>query len=207
MKTKVLLATALMLAMAFALAVPAETNDASVISIVLDGDTTIKTSSGDTVTLTFNYETDRNDTMYVVAYYVSDGKAVGPYTKDDPLSVKLKSGEGSFDMDLTPQKQGKIKMTFVNDSGKSVYSDMYLSIEFSTSLWGNWTTYAAIIVVVILIVALVVYKSRLAPAKEKNTLTFEQIEAEKQAQKTATKQEAPSAAKSERQRYLASKKK
>lgn len=60
----------------------------------------------------------------------------------------------------------------------------------------------------ILIIAFVVYKSRMAPKKEKNTLTFEQIEAEKQAKKSApAKESAPSAAKTERQRYLASKKK
>ena len=97
-----------------------------------------------------------------------------------------------------------MKLTYTRGgSDTSVYFD----INYTTSIWSNAAIYIAIIAIVILVIALVLFKSRMAP-KQKNQLTFEQIEAEKQAQKTSKPVEKkPSASKSERQRYLASKKK
>ncbi len=94
--------------------------------------------------------------------------------------------------------------------GTDYNKSMIFNITYNSTIWDHGSTYLVIIVVIILIIALVVYKSRNAPKKEKNTLTFEQVEAEKQASRNntaPTKESKTPAVKSERQRYLASKKK
>ncbi len=200
MKSKAILAVALLLAMALAaFAIPAEDTDAAnKIEIELKDGNTYNVSKGSTVTLTLVYtNTDRNYSSDVSVYVSGSSTPVTTETirfivSDQPVEEKI-----SF----TADKSGPMYISFTKD----VHDKIYFKVNFETSIWDNWGIYAAIIIVVLLIVIFVVYKTRTAP-KQKNQLTFEQIEAERQAKAAApkAKTEAP---KSERQRYLQSKKK
>ena len=209
MKAKALLTIAVVFALAFAMFVPMDEDDAKINSVVLENGSKVSMQKGDTVMLVLDFETTGNDTCKISLY--DTAKPNTPvYTETKTLS----SGSSKLEIHLSYEKdasQVHMKITFTSTSGTTLYESIYFDLTYTTSIWSNPALYGAIIVVVILVIALVVYKSRMAPKKEKNTLTFEQIEAEKQAQKNAAatqkKAEKPSAAKSERQRYLASKKK
>lgn len=204
MKSKALLAAALMLAMALTFVIPAGESDGTVSSITVEGGDVIKMDRDKTVEIVLDYVADRNDTCVINVYDRSNPSI--PLI--EPISQTFEvTDEGKIVIPFNYNKSGagsiQLKITFSND----VYKDVYLTVEYNTSIWGNWTTYGVIIVIIILIAALVIYKSRSAP-KEKNQLTFEEIEAQKKAERTAApKEKAPAAAKTERQRYLDSKKK
>lgn len=203
MKFKALLGIALVLMMAFVVVAPADDSDATVTSMTIEGGDVIKLDKSRGGTLVINYVADENKNTTVRLIDTTNNNVE---RWSDNIMIKS-TDEGKIeiplDTDNYPSGSVRMKVTFEN---AQVYSDLYFKIEYTTSIWSNWTTYVAIIVVIILIAALVLYKSRAAP-KEKNQLTFEEIEAQKQAQKAAVKEEKPTAAKSERQRYLASKKK
>lgn len=210
MKAKALLTIAVVFALAFAMFVPMDEDDAKINSVVLENGSKVSMQKGDTVMLVLDFETTGNDTCKISLY--DTAKPNTPvYTETKTLS----SGSSKLEIPLSYEKdasQVHMKITFTSTSGTTLYESIYFDLTYTTSIWSNPALYGAIIVVVILVIALVVYKSRMAPKKEKNTLTFEQIEAEKQAQKNAAatqkkEEKKPSAAKSERQRYLASKKK
>jgi len=209
MKAKALLTIAVVFALAFAMFVPMDEDDAKINSVVLENGSKVSMQKGDTVMLILDFDTDGMNTCKITLYDTS--KPNSPIYTD---TQTLKSGESQVEIPLSYEKdasQVHMKITFTTTSGTTLYESIYFDLTYTTSIWSNPALYGAIIVVVILVIALVVYKSRMAPKKEKNTLTFEQIEAEKQAQKNAAatqkREEKPSAAKSERQRYLASKKK
>ncbi|MBE6519046.1 MAG: hypothetical protein E7Z70_05880 [Thermoplasmata archaeon] len=201
MKTKALFAVALMLLMAFAFVIPAEDDDAAITSMSIEGGNTITVDQGKTVKIVLNYTTDRNEGCTIKIVKVSDNTTV------HNQYYSLVSGAGSLEIyldDLGNTSPGKMKLTYTSGGSDTSF---YFDINYATSIWSNAAIYIAIIAIVILVIALVLFKSRMAP-KQKNQLTFEQIEAEKQAQKTSKPEEKkPSASKSERQRYLASKKK
>jgi hypothetical protein len=200
MKTKAILAIALMFAMALVAFVPMESDDATVSSIIIQNGSEITVDKGKTINLVLEYTADRNDscTIKVIETYNKSTVWTDNYTflvGDHSLEIPLDTSK------LSGSSPVQMKITFSD----GVYKDLSFTIKYATSIWDNWTTYLAIAVVIILIVAFIVYKSRSAP-KVKNQLTFEEIEAQKQAEKkTATKKSAP--VKSERQRYLDSKKK
>jgi len=210
MKAKALLTIAVVFALAFAMFVPMDEDDAKINSVVLENGSKVSMQKGDTVMLILDFDTDGMNTCKITLYDTS--KPNSPIYTD---TQTLKSGESQVEIPLSYEKdasQVHMKITFTTTSGTTLYESIYFDLTYTTSIWSNPALYGAIIVVVILVIALVVYKSRMAPKKEKNTLTFEQIEAEKQAQKNAAatqkkEEKKPSAAKSERQRYLASKKK
>ncbi|WII06918.1 hypothetical protein PED39_04835 [Methanomassiliicoccales archaeon LGM-RCC1] len=201
MKTKALFAVALMLLMAFAFVIPAEDDDAAITSMSIEGGNTITVDQGKTVKIVLDYTTDRNEGCTIKIVKVSDNTTV------HNQYYSLVSGAGSLEIyldDLGNTSPGKMKLTYTSGGSDTSF---YFDINYTTSIWSNAAIYIAIIAIVILVIALVLFKSRMAP-KQKNQLTFEQIEAEKQAQKTSKPEEKkPSASKSERQRYLASKKK
>ena len=203
MKIKAMLVVGFMLLMALAIVVPAEEDDAALENVYIEGGNVIKVNKSSGGTLTLCYSSERNYTSIVNLVDRSTGVTLW----SENVSFRAVS-DGKIGIPLNtadyPSDTTKMKITFEN---KSVYDrDIQFTIEYTTSVWGQWTTYAAIIIVVLLIVVFVVYKSRTAP-KQTDQLTFEQVEAEKQAQKSAPKEEKQTAAKSERQRYLASKKK
>ena len=201
MKTKAILAVALLLAMAFAaFAVPTEDADAAnKIEIELKGGNTYNVSKGSTVNLTLVYTSDRNYSSDV-SVYVS-GESTPITTEKIRFNVVV---DGEFTISFKADKSGPMYISFDNEK---VHDNIYFKVNFETSIWENWGIYAAIIIVVLLIVIFVIYKTRTAP-KQKNQLTFEQIEAERQANKAvASKPKSEAPVKSERQRYLQSKKK
>ena len=201
MKTKAVLTVALLLAMAFAVAVPMELDDAKVSEIYIEGGNNITVDKEKGTTLTLHYKADKNETCTVMLFMSSSSiplwseKIVFDVTDDGTFQIPL-------DTASYPNGPVQMKITFSNN----VYNDIAFTVNFYTSIWSDWTIYAVIAVIIILIAALVIYKSRTAP-KDKNQLTFEQVEAMKQAEKENQGTERKSAARSERQRYLSSKKK
>ncbi len=199
MKFKAVLAVALLLAMAFACVMPYDENDAAnKVDIKLKDGTSYSVTKGDNLTLTFVYSAESNYNSTVKIY--SSGES----------SKVLYEEKIRFDVGTDIEKEIKFAAdasgSMVIQFSDGVHDNMSFNISYKTSIWDNWTTYVAIIVVIILIVALILYKSRTAP-KQKNQLTFEQIEAQKQADKVAPKERKSAPVKSERQRYLESKKK
>lgn len=84
------------------------------------------------------------------------------------------------------------------------------TIEVSKNLLSNWVTYIVIALVVIVIAVFAYLKIRDSP-KKKTDMTFEQLEAERKAEMAAKsekrKSKSDAAPSTERQRYLADKKK
>ena len=84
-----------------------------------------------------------------------------------------------------------------------------VTVEVSKNLLSDWVTYVVIIIVIIVVAVFAYLKIRDAP-KKKTEMTFEQLEAERKAEMSAKgeKKKAKEAAPTtERQRYLANKKK
>lgn len=87
---------------------------------------------------------------------------------------------------------------------------MTVTVEVTKNLLSNWVTYVVIVIVIIVIAVFVYLKIRDSP-KKKVDMTFEQLEEQRKAEmatkgdkKRKTKEAAPT---TERQRYLADKKK
>jgi ATP-dependent Zn protease len=204
MKFKAAFAVAVMTLMAFAVCIPAESDDAALKSVTIEQGYNLTFDKDRGMTITVDYKSDKNESCTVTLYNTATSKAVWSQRMD------FEVGGGSFTIPLETQNNElypgnsstNMKITFTNPA---VYQDVTFTINYTTSIWSNWAIYAAIIIVVILIAALVVFKSRMAP-KEKNQMTFEQIEAMKQAEKE-NQPERKSAVRSERRRYLDSKKK
>ena len=200
MKIKSIFAIALVLAMALVCVIPADDSDAAKVqSITLDNGKNITISSGDSITLSLTYTSASNPSCTISVYETSN-----PSKKVLTQDVIFQAGTYTLTLDsfkMSGSSSTNMCIEFSND----VYDKLYFTVNFSKSPWDNWGIYAAIAIVVILIIIFVVWKTRNTP-KEKNQLTFEQVEAQKQAEKNAsTSKAAP--VKSERQRYLQSKKK
>lgn len=88
-------------------------------------------------------------------------------------------------------------------------STLNMDVNVEGNVFSHWTTYLVIIIAVIAIVVVVYLKMRDTP-KEKNTMTFEQLEAERKAEmaakseKRAQQKSAP--ASTERKKYTGKKK-
>jgi hypothetical protein len=206
MKAKAIVAVALMLAVSFALVVPMDSSDADFTKLSLEGGNKVSMEKGDEITLHVDYTSTSMTTLRVIVYDKA-GSMANPVYKQD---VTFKVGDHVLDIPFTCDKDSSpVYMRIAFMQGSTEVDHIDFEVNYTSSIWSNPALYVAIIVVVILVIALVVYKSRTAPKRDKSTLTFEQIEAERQAQKSAApkKEAAPSAAKSERQKYLASKKK
>lgn len=87
---------------------------------------------------------------------------------------------------------------------------MTVTVEVTKNLLSNWVTYVVIVIVIIVVAVFVYLKIRDSP-KKKVDMTFEQLEEQRKAEmatkgdkKRKTKEAAPT---TERQRYLADKKK
>lgn len=89
-----------------------------------------------------------------------------------------------------------------DDTGIDPYT-FNVNVNVEKNLLSNWTTYAVIAIAVIVIAVLVYLKIRDTP-KEKNTMTFEELEAQRKAeaaQKSEQKAAGKKAASTERKRY------
>ncbi len=201
MKMKAVLAAVLVLAMAIALAVPMESDDGAI---------SVQPES-------YKITLDANNGGIVAINYVSDVSKPVTITVTDAAT-----GEVMFENIYTFNSTGGQKETVYvpigpNSGTKTLnftFSDpeikgFNITVKFDAGFWSNWTVYAVIIVIAILIAALVLFKSR--TPKAKNTLTFEQVEAMKQAEREVASQpkaeKRSSGGSTERQKYLASKKK
>ena len=83
-----------------------------------------------------------------------------------------------------------------------------VDVDVKKNLLSDWVTYVVIIIVIIVVAVFAYLKIRDAP-KKKTEMTFEQLEAERKAEMSAKgkKKAKDSAPTTERQRYLANKKK
>ena len=201
MKFKALLAVAFLVAVSLFCFAPCEENEATITNAYIEQGSSITVDADKPFTITVHYTNDVNTTKTVKVIDTSNGSTVW----EDRIQFNV--GEYSFDINLTSdmiKSSAPIYMKITFENG--VYKDLYFTLNYTTSIWSNGAIYVAIIVIVILVIALVVFKSRMAPKATKNTLTFEQIEAQRQSEKAApVKKSAP--VKTERQKYLESKKK
>jgi len=202
MNSRTILAVAVVALMAVSFAVPMEQSDSTITSIEIVEGKNIYVDRGNTVTIHLKYTADQNTNCTVSLYDVSSNKEIW----SDRLTIDVGTYDDYeivIDYDKSGAASVPMKLTFMSGSTQ-VYEDVKFTLTYNTSIWSNPAIYVTIIVIVILVIALVVYKSRMAPSS-KNQMTFEQVEAMKAAEKSA-KKPAP-AKKSERQRYLDSKKK
>ena len=201
MKFKALLAVAALVLVSLACFVPAESDDAKINSAYIDGGSNVYVDRGSTFTVTVKYTASQPETRTVTVYDSGNNEV----WKE---RIQFKAGDYSFDIkinssDIKSQAPVNMKISFENGA----YKDLYFTLNYNTSIWDNGAIYVAIIVIVILVIALVVFKSRMTPKADKNTLTFEQIEAQRRVEKEAAPAKKSAPVKSERQRYLESKKK
>jgi len=201
MKFKALLAVAALVLVSLACFVPADSDDATINNAYIDGGSNVYVDRGSTFTVTVKYTASQPETRTVTVYDSGNNEV----WKE---RIQFKAGDYSFDIkinssDIKSQAPVNMKISFENGA----YKDLYFTLNYNSSIWDNGAIYAAIIVVAILVIALVLFKSRMAPKADKNTLTFEQIEAQRRVEKEAAPAKKSAPVKSERQRYLESKKK
>jgi len=200
MKMKAILAAALVVAMAFALVVPMDLSDGA-ITIKHDSKVTFDANTGGIIEL--KYVSDVSKPVTITVTDASTGEVVF---------------ESVYEFNSTGGQEESLGVPIPSGSGTKVYNFTFsdtsikgfnITVKYDAGFWSNWTVYAVIIVIAILIAALVLFKSRMPKAK--NTLTFEQVEAMKQAERESAAQpkaeKKSSGASTERQKYLASKKK
>ena len=203
MKSRSILALAVLALMALAFVAPMAQADSEVTSIEIVEGKNITVQRGNTVTIHLAYTATQNANCIVSLYDVSSTSPIW----SDRMTINVGTYD-DFEIPITYDKKGassvSMKITFMNGSTE-VYKDLKFTLTYATSIWDNGAIYGAIIVIIILVVAFIVYRSRTSAAT-KNKLTFEQIEAAKATEK-APQNEKTTAKKSERQRYLDSKKK
>jgi len=201
MKTKAILAAMLVLAIGFAMAIPMDGNEAT-ITIQHESKITFNANDGGVIELKYV-----SDVSKPVTITVTDASSGAQVFKNTYEFVSTGGQTESILVPLLGPGSGSkvLNFTFSDPEIKG----FNITITYDAGFWSNWAVYAVFIAIALLIVALVIFKSR-AP-KAKNTLTFEQIEAMKQAERAEASQ--PKATKkssggsTERQKYLASKKK
>lgn len=204
MKFKAVFAVTLLLAVAVAaIAIPAEETDAANILDIKLKKTSYEIEDGDDITLTLIYNNDSINYPSTVEIYSASNPDKVLYSERVEFMPDI-GGEQELNITFEPSKSGTLYIRFVDTE---VHSDMSFKVSFTESIWSDWKIYAAIVVIIILIVVLIAYKSRTSTPKEKNAVSFEQLEAQRQAQKAAPKEKKSAPVKSERQRYLESKKK
>ncbi|MBO4797720.1 MAG: hypothetical protein J5494_02965 [Candidatus Methanomethylophilaceae archaeon] len=134
---------------------------------------------------------------------VAESKAypiAGEGTTEVRIDMKNFTREGTYNLDI---------YCVSNDSGNPFDESGHFSrnITVEKNVLSNWTTYVVIIVAIIAVAIIVYIKMRETP-KKKSDMTFEQLEAERQAKaakkKTSSTEPAPS---TERKRYVDRKKK
>ncbi len=163
--------------------------------------------SGGTLTFTVR-NTGSGATSFEMDVVVTEnGKQVASLT-----GVSIPAGEDT----KVSVKMGDFKSVGTHTLNVACTADGYLenpsftvTVEVTKNLLSNWVTYVVIIIVIIVIAAFAYLKIRDSP-KKKTEMTFEQLEAERKAEMSAKgekKKAKESAPTTERQRYLANKKK
>jgi hypothetical protein len=187
-----------MLAVSFAAVAPTDDIDAKPSGFTLEGGNKISMEKGATVTLRIHYNSDINTTLRLV---ITD--KANPHVDVYKQDVVIKVGQDnvievpfSYDKGSSPVY---MKISFFQ--GGLTVGHIDFEVNYTSSIWSNPALYVAIIIVVILIIAFIVYKVRTAPKRDKNTLTFEQIEAQRMVQMQGGQDQGEQAAKSEKHKY------
>ena len=169
------------------------------------------TSSFDTLkggSITIPISSTYNDKFIVTVDVSENGKSIKSVNKEitkDTTSIVI-------DMpDFKSEGTHSLTITFTTDNPHDYSFDpdtLKISVEVKSNVFSNWTTYLVIIIAVIAIVVVVYLKMRDTP-KEKNTMTFEQLEAERKAEmaaKNEKKAQKTAPASTERKKYTGRKK-
>ncbi len=185
---------------------PVVFDDTDAASISADNQFTFDNRDGGTVTFTVN---NSNGGSFEMDVSIRDTSGKDIVTK----TIEVPAGETEFLVEI--EMPG---FTSVGTHNLRVYcepsenfdvSEFGITITVEKTILTNWVTYAVIIIVVIVIAIFIYLKIRDTP-KKKAEMTFEQLEAERKAEmasKGDKKKSKDSAPTTERQRYLADKKK
>ena len=150
-------------------------------------------------------EIDTAKTVWEGDVKIEDGSSETTTTN---VSIKIASGVLSVG-----HHELRVSCTSTDSSNPVSGKDTFtVSIDVKESLVSKWTTYVIIAIVVIIIAILAYIKIRDTP-KSENTMTFEELEAQRKAEmaekaeKKKNKSSSTSGPSTERKRYLAEKKK
>ena len=182
----------------------------------VDADTSITDSPRGTIEfdsmnggdITFTVDSDTSFEMQVSVINESGGATV--YTG----TYQIHSGENVVTIHFEGLGEGDYYLNVVCSGPSGEFNgpnSFHVNVHVNQNILSNWATYAVIIVVVIVIAIFAYLKLRDNP-KDKPQMTFEELEAQKQAEKAAKaekkKKEKPtSTGLTERERYLAEKRK
>lgn len=149
--------------------------------------------------------TVRSDSAFEMTVRVTEnGKTVTETT------VEIVPGQNDISVHISDPSPGmhqyRVECT---PAGEFDYNAFNVSADVSKNILSNWVTYAVIIIVVIVIAIFAYMKIRDTP-KNKPEMTFEELEAQRKAEmaeKGQKKQAKGASGSTERQKYLANKKK
>ena len=204
------IAAVAILAAAFCL-VPMEESDAAeaTCSIGAAKAGSFDTMSGGKITIEINHNSFEFDLKITVTESGASYKHVEEQTiEKGQKEIVIKMG----DMDSAGSHTIKIALEPAPGSGATLsWYEQNMSIKVGSNPLSNWTTYAIIIIaaVLIVIVAYVILRGSSDKKAKEQTMTFEELEAERKAEMAAKadkKGTQPKASSTERKKYKAGKK-
>lgn len=158
-------------------------------------------------TLKFVVDNTRGGSFEMDVSVLEDGKEVASEKGIQiPASQKTEVSVDMSDFTSVGTHTLTVKCT---PAGQFENSQFTVTVEVEENLLSNWMTYVVILIVVIVIAVFAYLKIRDSP-KKKTEMTFEQLEEQRKAEmatKTEKKKVKEAAPTTERQRYLADKKK
>ena len=203
------IAAVAILAAAFCLVPMAESDAEASCSIGAPEASGFDTMNGGSITIKVNHNSFEFDLHIVVTD--SDSS----YKYDEWQTVE--KGDGSIKikmsgLDSAGTHHVTIKLTPKDGSGATLtWTTQNMTIKVGSNPLSNWTTYAIIVVAIVLIaiVAYVFIRGSTEKKSKEQTMTFEQLEAERKAEMAAKadkKGTQPKASSTERKKYKAGKK-
>jgi len=167
------------------------------------------TMNGGKITIEINHNSFEFDLKITVTESGSSYKHVEEQTVEKgQKEIVIKMG----DMDSAGSHTVKIVLEPAPGSGATLsWYEQAMSIKVGSNPLSNWTTYAIIVVAIVLIaiVAYVFIRGSTEKKSKEQTMTFEQLEAERKAEMAAKadkKGTQPKASSTERKKYKAGKK-
>ena len=161
-------------------------------------------------TLKFVVNNTRGGSFEMDVSVLEDGKEVASEKGIQiPASQKTEVSVDMSDFTSVGTHTLTVKCTPENQFENPKLSQFTITVEVKENLLSNWMTYVVILIVVIVIAVFAYLKIRDSP-KKKTEMTFEQLEEQRKAEmatKTEKKKVKEAAPTTERQRYLADKKK
>lgn len=135
------------------------------------------TNKDGTITILMSNDEERVVSVNITASNPDTGAIYKTTKVDIPKDTKDYAAKISFNIDEVGQYNVKIVCESDADFQGDIYEKTTI-VDVTESIWSNWVTYGAIIVVVILIAIAVALKLRSAPTVKPET-TFTQIESER----------------------------